>query len=565
MKFAFYFFIIAQIFNFLGVFAEKVLKDSFEFKSIKWEKVKNNYKPIENQPLEKIIWKSYKGDKNNFKNENGDAFKFSAKKNTSMDLPEWRKRILRFSFEEIEMPDAGEYMGLYGIGAYERFNPWLYGGITAYGAASGSRGGFFTGGYTLGVESQLTDNWILDVGGYVGAGGGGAAAQGGGLMIRPHIGIKYDFSWSLLALNYTYVDFPNGDISSDAIALSLDIPFSSLIRNWEDDELTVADYFGADLSNVSRHRSHLAARVRSYSPVNGSKTTSGGPLDNTLGLVGVEYSYFLNENWFATFETAGAVSGGIGGYAELLAGTGYRLPLTKDDRLALLPSLTIGGAGGGRVETGGGFVARANLGLEYLVSPSLSLIMESGYLTAPYGNFDTPYVGFNLAYVMETFAQDQNGKPLIEADLIQTTKWRFRPAHQWYFDAQRKERASRDMQLLGGKIDWMLGDWWYLTGQGLSAYAGGAGGYSEGHWGIGFLGPSWKNWQLYGEMLIGAGGGGGVDSGSALLYKPSVGVEYNLNEEFSLQTGIGKVISKDGNLDANTLEANLIWRFGTSK
>ena len=88
-----------------------------------------------------------------------------------------------------------------------------------------------------------------------------------------------------------------------------------------------------------------------------------------MGLVGVEYSYFLDENWFATFETAGAVSGGVGGYAELLAGLGYRLPLTKNDRLAILPALTIGGAGGGEVESGGGFVTRANLGLEYRISP----------------------------------------------------------------------------------------------------------------------------------------------------------------------------------------------------
>ena len=104
-----------------------------------------------------------------------------------------------------------------------------------------------------------------------------------------------------------------------------------------------------------------------------------------MGLVGVEYAYFLDENWFTTFETAGAVSGGVGGYAELLAGIGYRLPLTKDDRLALLPALTIGGAGGGKVETGGGFVTRANLGLEYRLSPHLSLIMDGGYLTAPDG------------------------------------------------------------------------------------------------------------------------------------------------------------------------------------
>ena len=561
MKFAFYFFIIAQILNFLGVFAENVFEDSSKFHSIKWEKVKKN----KSEPLEKIIWKSYKGNENYFNDKNEEGFKSSGSKATWKESPTWRNRTLRFSFEEIDMPDAGELLGLYGIGAYDRLNSWLYSGITLYGAASGSRGGFFTGGYTLGLERNLTNNLIFDAGGYLGAGGGGAAAQGGGLHIRPHIGLKYDLSWSSLGLNYSYVDFPNGGISSDAIALSLDFPFSSPVFNWADDELTVADYFGADWSNLSRHRSHLAARFRSYSPASGSKKTTDGSLDNTLGLVGVEYSYFLDENWFTTFETAGALSGGVGGYAELLAGIGYRFPLTKDDRLAVLPALTIGGAGGGEVETGGGFVTQANLGLEYRIDPHLSLIMDGGYLTAPDGNFDTPYFGLNLAYVMETFARDQKGASLKGTDLIETTKWRFRPAHQWYLDAQRRRGSSRDMQLLGGKIDWMGGDWWYLTGQGLSAYAGGAGGYSEGHWGVGIFSPIWKNWQLYSEMLIGAGGGGGVDSGSALLYKPSVGLEYKLNNDFSLQSGIGKVISKNGNLDANTLEANLVWRFGTSK
>ncbi len=519
-------------------------------------KIKTQESNFEFKGQDKIIWENYKIEKSK---------EDSIELDTVKKPLTWRNRILRFSFEEIDMPDEGEQMGLYGIGAYERFNPWLYGGITAYGAATGRRGGFFTGGYTLGIESQLTDNWILDVGSYAGAGGGGAAADGGGLHIRPHIGLKYDFSWGLLGLNYSYVDFPNGDISSDAIALSLEFPFSSLINNSEDNGMTASDYFGSEWSNLSRHRSHLAARVRSYSPASGSKTVSGRSLDNSLGLVGVEYSYFLDKNWFTTFETAGAALGDVGGYAELLAGLGYRQPLIKNDRLALLPSLTIGGAGGGDVDTGGGFVARANLGIEYRLSTDLSLIMDGGYLTAPEGNFDTQYVGLNLAYVMGTFAQDQKGAPLMETDLIQTTKWRFRPAHQWYFDAQRKEGSSRDMQLLGGKIDWMGGDWWYLTGQGLSAYGGGAGGYSEGHWGVGVLSPSWQNWQLYGEMLIGAGGGGGVDSGSALLYKPSVGLEYNLNKDLSLQAGIGKVISREGNLDANTLDVGLVWRFGTPK
>lgn len=42
MKFAFYFFIIAQNLNILGVFADKFIQDSSEINSIKWETVKKN-------------------------------------------------------------------------------------------------------------------------------------------------------------------------------------------------------------------------------------------------------------------------------------------------------------------------------------------------------------------------------------------------------------------------------------------------------------------------------------------------------------------------------------------
>ena len=118
------------------------------------------------------------------------------------------------------------------------------------------------------------------------------------MHIRPHIALKYDFNWGLLGLNYAYVDFPNGDISSDAIALSMDFPFSSLINNSEDNEMTAVDYFGADWSNLSRHRSHLAARVRSYYPASGSETASGSSLDNSFGLsaqVGMDYQ--IDKKW----------------------------------------------------------------------------------------------------------------------------------------------------------------------------------------------------------------------------------------------------------------------------
>ena len=83
MKFAFYFFIIAQILNFLNVFAEKVIKDSSEFNSIKWEKIRIN----EDKPLKKIIWKSYKGDLNDFKNKNEEGFQFRGDKSAWIEPP----------------------------------------------------------------------------------------------------------------------------------------------------------------------------------------------------------------------------------------------------------------------------------------------------------------------------------------------------------------------------------------------------------------------------------------------------------------------------------------------
>ena len=94
----------------LSVFAEKVIKDSSELNSIKWEKVNKKKR------LEKIIWKSYKGDENYFKTKNEEGFQSTGGKAGWMEPQIWRNRILRFSFEEIDMPDAGEQMGLYGIG-----------------------------------------------------------------------------------------------------------------------------------------------------------------------------------------------------------------------------------------------------------------------------------------------------------------------------------------------------------------------------------------------------------------------------------------------------------------
>ena len=475
---------------------------------------------------------------------------------------QWKKLFLRTSFEEIDLPAAGEQMGLFSVGVYESFFPWMYGGLTAFGAATGKRGGFFTGGFSTGFSTKLISNVGADGGIFVGAGGGGAAPQGGGLMLRPHLGLTYTLNNIVIGAGYSQINFPNGEIDSDAIYIELSAPLESANRDWNSNVVSAQNYLGEHLNSVSKHRSHIAIRARTYLPTDESKKTSGQKLNDNIGLIGIDYALFLNKHWFLNLESAGAFSGNVGGYAELLGGFGYRLPIAIEERLAISPSLTVGGAGGGGVDTGGGLVGRTNLALEYKFLNTLGLLIEGGYINALDGNFAAPYAGMNLAYTINTFASGTAGSPFSDNEQIDTSKWRIRPAHQWYFSAQRNNSTKKDMELLGTKFDWIPGNWWYLTGQAISAYDGGAGGYAEGLWGFGIFTKSWNKLYITSEALIGVGGGGGVDSGSGLIAKATGGLGYDISSELSLELNGGKIISREGTLDSNFIETNLVYRIG---
>ncbi len=65
MKIFFFLFLISQLSNFIGVFAEKVREDSSGLNTINWKKIEEN----KSKPFKKIIWKSYKNDESYFGNK----------------------------------------------------------------------------------------------------------------------------------------------------------------------------------------------------------------------------------------------------------------------------------------------------------------------------------------------------------------------------------------------------------------------------------------------------------------------------------------------------------------
>ncbi len=99
MRLILFIFLVSQLLNFLGAFAEKVKEDSSGLNSVKWEKVEEN----KSKPLKKIIWKSYKNDEFYYGNKKQKQGSLKKRTDSSMEEKIFESTTnLVFSTTEIE-------------------------------------------------------------------------------------------------------------------------------------------------------------------------------------------------------------------------------------------------------------------------------------------------------------------------------------------------------------------------------------------------------------------------------------------------------------------------------
>ena len=105
----------------------------------------------------------------------------------------------------------------------------------------------------------------------------------------------------------------------------------------------------------------------------------------------------------------------------------------------------------------------------------------------------------------------------------------------------------------------------YLTGEAGFAYDGKSGGYANGLVGIGAKSNTFLDNKLYAflDLMAGAGGGAGVDTGEGIVVRPTVGLNYNINKNIALMASGGQFISPFGNVDATNINIGLSFNFGT--
>jgi hypothetical protein len=467
---------------------------------------------------------------------------------------------IQSSYESWELPH-NESMGMARIGLREKFGPYFNAGVDSYAAVKGERGGFITLGLAGGFEYPLASSLSIESGLFVGAGGGrgGYELTGGGLMLRENIGLKYQFSsWGSLSVGMSHVDFPNGGvIKGSQLYAGLNVPFNALV---DTGKAYRGKYYisGISLDLYQPHIHQFSIHGKELSVPSGVTTDAGGIQDG-FGLIGAGWRTYVSDHWFAQLESAGAARGNSRGYMEILVGGGYQRLMTEN--LAAYASLSIGGAGGGSVNTGGGLIADASVGTQYLLSQRWFVDASVFQRWAIDTSFKATGLGLKLGYKFGGQANSETG--VLHNSTFDSHPLRIRMVNQTYTKAAENWRnhPNQNVDNLGVQVDYFIEPNWFLTGQGLGAYGGDAGAYMIGLLGTGVRARITKNTFAELECLVGAAGGGGLNTGGGLVYQANLGLGYQLNKNLEVMGSIGQMKAVKDDFQAHVYSVSLAYKF----
>lgn len=456
---------------------------------------------------------------------------------------------VKVGMEKVNLP-GDEKMGLVGTSYLIELGHGVSFGPAVYGAISGRRGGLFTVGAEASYQRQIVGPLSLAAGMYAGGGGGGAAPVGGGLMLRPHVDLLWDFGPYLAGLSASQVRFANGDINSRQIGLvfnaKTDFRYVPRNRIGERSEISGRSGIGFD---------RIQAVFGTYSPRPSAKRNSGADYGGKIGFVGARLERAVSDHVYWGVEAAGAASGGVAGYAEYLATVGTETTVWPNV-LTLGARVAVGMGGGGDVGVGGGLLLKGGAYGTVRLTRELGLSLEGGITRAPQGSFKALHMAASLNWILDDPSD-------VVAPLRNTrTEW---VGGVERYNALRNDGSTRVMQNVTLKANRFVSPHVYLTGQAHSAYGGGAGGYTSGLVGVGMQSRIWGPLHAGAEMLLGAAGGGGVATQGGAIMQPNAYVGVDVSKSLSIRLGAGKIKSlRQGGLNAQSLDLSMAFTFGAA-
>jgi hypothetical protein len=467
----------------------------------------------------------------------------------------------------VEMPNDEDgnpeiNMGLTGIHYNLLLNKSIYAGLGFYGSVNGQRGGLFTLGVNLGIKKNISENLFIDTGFHFGGGGGAGAPDGGGAFILPHINLGYQFKKLSTTLGYSAINFfDKGNITSNQFRFGIQIPLSFEYASFKNREkyFSTEKLKNSNWNQVSKRISFMI-HLDNLSPYGDSQFTDFTSLKGkTIRLAGFEIASYFTDNWFAYFKADGAFHGIKGGYMDLFIGAGYLFSMNKNST-NILTKFAIGAGGGGGLDSGGGVLIYPDISLEQKLFNGVYISINKGYLLNPNQHFTSSTFGFGLKY----YANQQGIK---QKNNRYYTSAKFKGievsiGQEMYFNAQRIIQPTENLHQIALQINLFLSKNMYLAGHTSFADFGNAGAYAEGIVGVGFQTNPILNNKIYffTQLLAGAAGGGDISTGQGLIVKPSIGIHYQLTNQLSFKTSVGKVKARAGSLSSTSFNFGVNYR-----
>nr|WP_320133699.1 hypothetical protein [uncultured Holophaga sp.] len=453
-------------------------------------------------------------------------------------LPTFESRL---SLESWHLPQGGA-MGMVGLQVQRSWDSGAYAGLGGWGAVRGDYGGFILLGASGGWRLPLTRHLGLDAGLWMGGGGIQKAGVGSGLTLRGHLEATWQAPWGRMGVGLARVQCPQGSLASTQATFSATLPF----------RLAGADTPPELWPSLGWRPITLLASAQRYG--------AGSRDRRTLDLAGLEARLGLGEHSFAFVDLSGSARGGTAGYMDVFGGLGASLPLSQDGRLALTGRLGLGPAGGGAVEVGGGLTWKALLGLEGRTRSGLQAGLGLGRIASPGGSFRGTVLQVQLGRRFEVLSP--GGTPADLSGGTDWSRWGIELAAQGLSAPQRKDGSAPPVQLASLQVLHELGGPLYLLGQGNAAVGGRSGSYAAGLLGLGLSSaPFWElGPRLQAQVLVGAGGGGGLATGGGFLWQPSVGLEQDLCGGWGLRAQVGRCIATQSALSSPLIELGAVYR-----
>lgn len=471
----------------------------------------------------------------------------------------------KFSYESLSMANEPN-IGFVGIGAdlfIFKTVPNLYFTLNSYSGITGERPGLITFGLGLGYQQPLFKSpMAIDFGIFAGGGGGGGAADGGGLITRGHLNLVYNFKHFSLFGGYSRLDFPTGEMSGNNFnfGLSLNSFFDTASHSTNSSENSTSS---EGLFFPSRFRvGFVGMRYVNFQkgpfPVNSSQKAGD------IQLLGMELNQFFSKKLYAALKLGGAVTGGVDGYMQHLVGLGFEQPLGTEN--FILDAQVLGGpSGGGGIDSGGGLTFQGSLGFRVHLGNQIQLKAGVGQTFSPEGNFKGNFaeVGLSKSFNFLTPTTSVSNYTLGADEVLHG--FGLNISNRVYVSPKKLDKNDKlydsYFNLLGFKLSKDFGKHWKGIGATYWAYQGSYGAYAEGWLGLQYHLPLSQRWNFYAQLMGGAAGGGGIDLGSGLTADYGLGIEHNLNENWSLNLSGGQMRGLKGNFNPSYLELGVKYSF----